>query len=95
MWEYPGALFLAADGYHHHLGTNLWAGPGATPPPADQAQLLEWTIELPDAAALEAAAASLERAGHPVERDGNGPPAVTARDPWGTPLRLTTAAATH
>ncbi len=23
--DYPGARFLAADGYHHHLGTNLWA----------------------------------------------------------------------
>lgn len=21
VWQYPGALFLAADGYHHHLGT--------------------------------------------------------------------------
>ena len=23
--DYPGARFLAADGYHHHIGTNLWA----------------------------------------------------------------------
>jgi catechol 2,3-dioxygenase len=23
--DYPGARFLAADGYHHHVGTNLWA----------------------------------------------------------------------
>jgi catechol 2,3-dioxygenase len=23
--DYPGAQFLAADGYHHHIGTNLWA----------------------------------------------------------------------
>ncbi|WP_214821864.1 MULTISPECIES: VOC family protein [unclassified Exiguobacterium] len=25
--SYPGALFLAADGYHHHVGTNVWARP--------------------------------------------------------------------
>lgn len=25
--SYPGALFLAADGYHHHIGTNVWARP--------------------------------------------------------------------
>jgi catechol 2,3-dioxygenase len=25
VWNYPGALFLAAGGYHHHLGTNTWA----------------------------------------------------------------------
>lgn len=23
--DYPGARFMAADGYHHHLGFNLWA----------------------------------------------------------------------
>jgi catechol 2,3-dioxygenase len=23
--DYPGARFLAADSYHHHIGTNLWA----------------------------------------------------------------------
>jgi NAD+-dependent protein deacetylase sirtuin 4 len=25
VWSYPGALFLAAGGYHHHLGVNTWA----------------------------------------------------------------------
>src|SRR5690606_35217399 len=25
VWSYPGALFLAAGGYHHHLGTNIWS----------------------------------------------------------------------
>ena len=27
--SYPGALFLSAGGYHHHLGINTWAGPTA------------------------------------------------------------------
>ena len=31
---YPGALFVSAGGYHHHLGLNTWAGVGAPPPPA-------------------------------------------------------------
>ncbi len=26
---YPGALFVAAGGYHHHLGMNTWVGVGA------------------------------------------------------------------
>ncbi len=30
--DYPGARFLAADGYHHHIGINLWAR-GRTAPP--------------------------------------------------------------
>jgi catechol 2,3-dioxygenase len=25
VWTYPGALFMAAGGYHHHLGTNTWS----------------------------------------------------------------------
>ena len=25
--DYPGALFLAADGYHHHLAVNTWGRP--------------------------------------------------------------------
>ena len=85
VWEYPGALFLAAGGYHHHLGTNRGAGPAASAPPADEARLLEWTLELPDEASLAAAGESLARAGHAAEREGS---AVLTRDPWGTALRL-------
>ena len=33
VWSYPGALFLSAGGYHHHLGTNVWS-PGPAPAPA-------------------------------------------------------------
>jgi catechol 2,3-dioxygenase len=95
VWDYPGALFLAASGYHHHLGTNTWAGRGAQPPTDADAQLLEWTIELPDATALAALAESLARAGHPVERIGEaGPePALLTRDPWRTRLRVWVAQA--
>jgi catechol 2,3-dioxygenase len=32
--SYPGARFLAADGYHHHLGLNTWGHPRAPRPPA-------------------------------------------------------------
>ena len=86
VWSHPGALFLGAGGYHHHVGTNTWAGPGARPPAADDARLLEWTVELPDSATLDLAAASLRRAGHAVERGAAG--SIAARDPWGTVVRL-------
>jgi catechol 2,3-dioxygenase len=42
--DYPGARFLAADGYHHHLGTNLWAR-GRTAPP-ESTGLLSYTFAL-------------------------------------------------
>jgi catechol 2,3-dioxygenase len=41
---YPGALFVAAGGYHHHLGLNTWAGAGAPPPPADAVGLRSFTV---------------------------------------------------
>lgn len=87
VWSYPGALFLGAGGYHHHLGTNIWAGPTARPAPVDEARLLEWTIVLPSAADRDGVADRLERAGAPVTRDGVAGD-VIARDPWGTALRL-------
>jgi catechol 2,3-dioxygenase len=85
VWQYPGALFLGAGGYHHHLGTNTWAGSGARPPEADDARLLEWTIVLPGDADVDAVAASLARGGHAVTRDGRD---ALATDPWGTTVRL-------
>ncbi|HEX8848806.1 MAG TPA: VOC family protein [Gemmatimonadaceae bacterium] len=83
VWNYPGALFLSAGGYHHHLGTNTWAR-HAKPATDDDARLLEWEIVLP-AEDVTAAAASVERKGMTVEREGGG---VAVRDPWGTRVRL-------
>lgn len=34
MARYPGASFLAADGYHHQLGINHWGSSGAPAPAA-------------------------------------------------------------
>lgn len=38
--SYPGARFLAADGYHHHLGLNTWGNP-SQPRPRDALGLVE------------------------------------------------------
>jgi catechol 2,3-dioxygenase len=85
VWSYPGALFLAAGGYHHHLGTNIWStGPSPSP---DQAQLLEWELIVPSEDDVIAAARSLESAGYASERSGSG---VTAGDPWGTRVHICT-----
>jgi catechol 2,3-dioxygenase len=43
--RYPGALFVAAGNYHHHLGLNVWAGRGVPPPPERAVGLREFTIE--------------------------------------------------
>jgi catechol 2,3-dioxygenase len=51
--RYPGALFVAAGGYHHHLGLNIWAGRGAPPPPPTAVGLRGFTIEARDLPAEE------------------------------------------
>ena len=85
-WRYPGALFLGAGGYHHHLGTNTWAGPHAASAADDDARLTRWTIELPYHDAVAAVTESLAKGGYETRREG----ALTlARDPWGTEVAFT------
>jgi catechol 2,3-dioxygenase len=90
VWHYPGALFFGAGGYHHHLGTNTWAGSDAKTPGERDARLLEWSIVLPDGSSVLAAGESLEQGGFsPVVENGSGSkPELAVRDPWGTELRL-------
>jgi catechol 2,3-dioxygenase len=84
--DFPGALFLSAGGYHHHLGTNTWAA-GAAPATDDDARLLEWTVQLPSGKDVYEAARSLAAGGHPLTQDGDD---TLSNDPWGTRVRITT-----
>jgi catechol 2,3-dioxygenase len=83
----PSALFLSAGGYHHHLGTNTWAGNGPHPKRGD-ARLLEWTIELPAEGDVADCALSISAAGYETTRDGKS---VLVTDPWGTRFRIRSA----
>jgi len=84
VWSYPGALFMSAGGYHHHLGTNTWAR-GAPPASDADARLLEWEIVVPTIEDAEQAARSVQDAGYPVKNEKNE---WLLTDPWGTGLRL-------
>ena len=84
VWSYPGALFMSAGGYHHHLGTNIWA---AQSPPASEsdAKLIEWEIVVPGATDVSAVEASARNGGAHVDREGGS---IVLRDPWGTAVRV-------
>jgi len=82
---YPGALFVAAGGYHHHVGLNTWSSAGGPPNAPGTRGLERFTVALPDAGALAAAAERLERGGVATEaRDGG----LLARDPFGNAVLL-------
>lgn len=53
--DYPGAVFMSAGGYHHHLAVNEWGTP--TPAPPDTTGLVEFEIIVPDQATVDAIAA--------------------------------------
>jgi len=84
VWTFPGALFLAAGGYHHHLGTNVWTSE-AVAARDDEARLIEWELVLPKSTDASNAARSVEAAGYAAARENRE---WVVRDPWGTALRL-------
>lgn len=86
---YPGALFVSAGGYHHHLGLNTWASAGGVPNTPATRGLDRFEIVLPDDAAVAAVRGRLDAAGTPaLESDG----ALFATDPFGNGLRFVAAA---
>jgi catechol 2,3-dioxygenase len=84
---YPGALFVSAGGYHHHLGLNTWAGENAPPPPPGSRGLREFEIALPSAESLAAEEDRLQEAGFEPAREDDR---VLATDPAGNRVVLTT-----
>jgi catechol 2,3-dioxygenase len=79
MATYPGAIFVAAGGYHHHVGLNTWRGEGVGPAPAGTVGLREWTI------VLEADDLARMRGRAGLAGDG------TIADPWEIRVRFVAA----
>jgi catechol 2,3-dioxygenase len=84
------AVFLAAGGYHHHLGLNTWAGRGAPPPAAGSTGLYHFAILYPDRAALARAVRRVLDHGVSLEgaADHGVSEAIYLRDPDGNGLEL-------
>lgn len=64
----PGAAFVSAGGYHHHIGLNTWESLGGAPPPPGSTGLYHVAIRYPDRATLADALRRVQRAG--IRLDG-------------------------
>jgi catechol 2,3-dioxygenase len=83
---FGSAAFLAAGGYHHHVGANTWHSLGAPAPPPGTAALRHATIVLPEARERDRVAARVaDTGGEPEAREDD----VLVRDPSGIGLLLT------
>ncbi len=76
--SYPGALFLSVGGYHHHIGVNTWAGPGAPAPPPGSRGLEWFELCLDDPAEMPELEQRLVDAGAEI---GRLPEGLLTKDP--------------
>ncbi|HEX8075121.1 MAG TPA: VOC family protein [Thermoleophilaceae bacterium] len=85
---YPGALFLSAGGYHHHIGVNTWNSAGAPHPGPNARGLSHFDVVVPDGDELERVAGRIDAAGLASERSDG---ALLVADPSGNRVRLRAA----
>jgi catechol 2,3-dioxygenase len=82
---YPGALFVSAGGYHHHLGLNTWHSAGSPPAPPGSAGLRHFEVVLPAAAEVEKVLDRARDAGVEAQPEAGG---HLIRDPFGNGVLL-------
>ncbi len=85
VFNMGSALFVAAGGYHHHVGLNVWNSRGAGPRAASLG-LGTMDIILPDADGLGALRDRLGFRGVEAADDGQ---TLRFPDPWGSQIRVT------
>jgi catechol 2,3-dioxygenase len=83
---YPGALFVAAGGYHHHIGLNTWESAGGQAPAPGSTGLRSFEIVLPSREEADRVAEQARAAGADVTAGDNG---AIVLDPWRDAVLLT------
>jgi catechol 2,3-dioxygenase len=83
MTQFPGALFVAAGGYHHHVGLHTWAA-GSPPASQNDARILLWELVLPNEQEIARLAANMQK--HTWRASAQH----VFTDPWGINVALVT-----
>jgi catechol 2,3-dioxygenase len=84
------AAFIAAGGYHHHIGLNTWESLGGSPPPPGSTGLYHFAIRYPDRRSLGDALRRLVDASWPIDgaTDHGVSEAIYLHDPDGNGVEL-------
>src|SRR5690625_1855189 len=82
--SYPGALFAAAGGYHHHVAMNTWKSAEAGPR-ASTLGLGDVAITVPERGDLDALVARLKARNAAYADTGRS---IVLADPWGTQVTV-------
>jgi catechol 2,3-dioxygenase len=86
--SYPGALFVSAGGYHHHIGLNTWHSAGAAPPPPGSIGMRNFEVTLPNTNELDRVLERVRAAGIATDSNDSG---ALVRDPSGNGILLRAA----
>lgn len=85
--SYPGARFMSAGGYHHHLALNTWNHPRGAPPEGSLG-LVDYEIVVPENAARAALRERLAAAGIEIRSERKSP-GLEFDDPDGVRIVVT------
>jgi catechol 2,3-dioxygenase len=84
---YPGALFVSAGGYHHHIGLNTWNSRGGSAPGPRSVGLASYGVHVGSETGLAAVLGRVRAAGLETVEDGASGE-VLVSDPAGNRVRL-------
>lgn len=89
--NFPGALFLATGGYHHHIGLNIWNTRGSAPAQKGSVGLLRFSVETLDLITLRHLQVQFLHKGVAFEEipsENNSMPALRVYDPDGIEIQV-------
>jgi catechol 2,3-dioxygenase len=70
--SFPGALFVAAGGYHHHIGLNVWNSRGGSPAADGTLGLVRFGISPGSVEAVQSLAARMQDTQYWLKTTGRG-----------------------
>jgi catechol 2,3-dioxygenase len=70
--NFPGALFMSAGGYHHHIGVNTWNSRGASPAAVTAKGLVRFALHVNDVQFVQALSDRIRHTDFWVEESHHG-----------------------